>query len=145
MNKYFLVFQISLQNEFIYRLNFLLWRLRILLRFLMIIFLWKGIFLTNQTVFGLNQQQINSYVFLVLVIQSLILSSPSSDNIGGEIGSGDLSNYLTKPIGYLKYWFTRDLSISDLRNLCILFFKILGLCHHQIFIRQQLTSPINFL
>ncbi len=57
-----------------------------------------------------------TYVFMVLVVQSIVLSAPSADNIGGEISNGDLSNYLLRPINYLKYWFTRDLS-SKMLNL----------------------------
>ncbi len=73
-------------------------------------FLWRGIFTTSNLVFGYTQPQILTYIFLVLVVQSFVLSAPSSDNIGSEIGSGDLSNFLLKPMGYLKYWFTRDLA-----------------------------------
>ena len=73
-------------------------------------FLWNGIFTSNQNVFGYQKTDMLTYVFAVLAIQTLVLSAPSSDNIGGEISSGDLGNYLLKPINYLKYWFTRDLS-----------------------------------
>ena len=110
MRKYFTVFEISWQNELVYRLNFVLWRLRNILRFLMTFFLWKGIFISRNSIFGYSQPQILTYVFMILAIQSLVLSAPSSDNIGGEIGNGDLSNYLVKPIGYLRYWFTRDMA-----------------------------------
>jgi ABC-2 type transport system permease protein len=116
MRKYLTVFTVDWQNQFIYRLNFVLWRVRNVLRLLMTYFLWRGIFVTNHSVFGYSGSQMLTYVFLVLIVQSLILSAPSADNIGGEIGSGDLSNYLVKPISYLKYWFTRDLS-SKFLNL----------------------------
>jgi ABC-2 type transport system permease protein len=123
MKKYLTVFAVSWQDEFVYRLNFILWRVRNILRLLMTYFLWRGIFVTNQNVFGYSQNQMLTYVFLVLVIQTLIVSAPSSDNIGGEIGSGDLSNYLVKPVSYLKYWFTRDLS-SKLLNLIFAVFEV---------------------
>ncbi len=123
MRKYLTVFQISWQNEFVYRLNFVLLRLRNVIRLLMTYFLWQGVFLTNQTVFGYNQSQITTYIFLVLAVQALVLSAPSSDNIGSEIGSGDLSNYLVKPLGYLKYWFTRDVA-SKLLNLLFAVFEV---------------------
>ncbi len=115
-HKYLAVFLASWQGEFVYRLNFILWRFRNILRFLMTYFLWKGIFVSNQNVFGYSQEQMLMYVFMVLAIQALVLSAPSADNIGSEIASGDLSNYLVKPIGYLKFWFTRDLA-SKLLNI----------------------------
>lgn len=123
MQKYLTVFVIAWQNEFIYRLNFILWRLRNVLRFLMTYFLWTGVFLGNAQVFGYEKSQMLTYVFAVLVVSTLILASPSQDNIGGEISNGDLSNYLVKPVHYIKFWFTRDLS-NKLLNLLFSFFEI---------------------
>lgn len=60
---------------------------------------------------------------MVLMVSTLVLSSPSSDNIGGEIANGDLSNYLLKPVSYLKYWFARDLS-SKLLNIIFATFEV---------------------
>ncbi len=116
MRKYLTVFNLSWQGEFTYRLNFVLWRFRNILRFLMTFFLWTGIFVTNQNVFGYTRPELLTYVFLVLIVQSIVLSAPSADNIGGEISNGDISNYLVKPVSYLKFWFTRDLA-SKFLNL----------------------------
>lgn len=116
MSKYSTVFSISWQNEFVYRLNFILWRIRNILRLLMTYFLWSGVFTTNAVVYGYSQPQMVTYIFLVLLVQTLIISAPSADHIGSEIGNGDISNYLVKPINYLKYWFTRDLA-SKLLNI----------------------------
>ena len=137
MNKYLTVFLVSWQNEFVYRLNFLLWRLRNLLRFSMTYFLWLGIFSTNSNVYGYNQSSMLTYVFMVLFMGTLVLSAPSSDNIGGEIGNGDLSNYLVKPIGYLKYWFVRDLASKSLN----LFFALFELFLIWFFLRPALFFP----
>ena len=137
MRKYLTVFTISWQNEFTYRLNFILWRFRNVLRFLMTFFLWKGIFVTNKAVFGYSQPEMLTYVFLVLVVQSIVLSAPSADNIGGEISSGDLSNYLVKPVSYLKYWFTRDLS-SKLLNI---FFAVGEIGLLWLWLQPQIKLP----
>ncbi len=123
MHKYIKVFNVSWQNEFTYRLNFILWRIRNLLRFLMTYFLWSGIFIGQRQIFGYSQEQIITYVFLVLIVQTFVTSAPSQDNIGGEIANGDLSNYLLKPVSYIKYWFTRDLA-SKLFNLFFAVFEI---------------------
>ncbi len=147
MSKYFTVFQIAWQNEFVYRLNFLLWRFRNILRLLMTFFLWRGIFVSNNKVFGYNQPEIFAYIFLVLVIQTIIFSAPSADNIGGEISSGDLSNYLVKPISYLKYWFTRDLA-SKLLNIIFAFMEILLLwfvLRPNIYLPADIFSILGFV
>lgn len=116
MRKYLTVFGMSFQNEFTYRLNFVLWRLRNVLRVLMVFVLWNSIFSVNQVAFGYSRGQMMAYVFLVLVVTAFVTSAPSNDTIGGEISSGDLSNYLVKPINYLNYWLTRDWA-SKLLNI----------------------------
>ncbi len=116
MRKYFTIFQLSFQNEFVYRLNFVLWRLRNVLRILMTFFLWNSIFSQNKIAFGYTREQMMTYVFLVLIVNTFVIAAPSNDNIGGEIGSGDLNNFLVKPIGYLRYWITRDWA-SKLLNI----------------------------
>lgn len=123
MKKYLTVFIASFQNEFVYRLNFILWRLRNVLRVLMTYFLWNTVFLQNKIAFGYSKPQMVAYVFLVLIISAFIMSAPSNDNIGGEISNGDLSNYLTKPISYLKYWLTRDWA-SKLLNMIFAIIEI---------------------
>ena len=49
VRKYWVVFQQSFQNEFVYRLNFILWRFRNVLRILMTYFLWHSVFLLTPT------------------------------------------------------------------------------------------------
>ncbi len=141
MIKYFTIFSLALQNEFTYRLNFILWRFRNILRFLMTFFLWQGVFYSNRSVFGYSQQDMLTYVFLVLVINTFVLSAPSAENIGGEIARGDLSNYLVKPINYLKYWFTRDLS-SKVLNLIFAVFEIGVLA---LILRPDIKLPENLV
>lgn len=116
MSKYWSVFTLSFQNEFTYRLNFILWRVRNVLRILMTFFLWNAIFTTRSTAFGYSAEQMFAYIFLVLLMSSIVMSAPSNENIGSEISNGDLSNYLLKPIGYLRYWLTRDWA-SKLLNM----------------------------
>jgi ABC-2 type transport system permease protein len=145
--KYLTIFAGSWQNEFIYRLNFVLWRARNVLRLLMTYFLWLGVFSVNAQAFGYNQPQMLAYVFMVLVVQSLVLSAPSADNIGGEIANGNLSNYLVKPISYMKYWFTRDLASKFLNIIfAIVEITILWiLLKPQIVIFQNYISIIGWL
>jgi ABC-2 type transport system permease protein len=123
MGKYATVFAVDWQNQFIYRLNFILWRVRNVLRLIMTYFLWTGVFSSNTIVFGYDRTLMTTYIFMVLVVQSLIISGPSADNIGGEIANGDISNFLLKPISYIKYWFTRDMS-SKLLNVVFSFFEV---------------------
>lgn len=109
MRKYWAVFNVSWQNGFVYRLNFILWRVRSVIVILTVYFLWEAIFRDNQVVFGFERSQILTYVFLALILRSLVLGVRSID-VGGEISDGRLTNFLIKPINYHAYWFTRDLA-----------------------------------
>ena len=136
MSKYLTIFTISWQNEFTYRLNFILWRVRNVLRFLMAFFLWKGVFAGGVSAFGYSQTQIFTYILTVLFVQSLITSSPGSNSIGDDIGDGNLSNYLLKPFSYFKYLFTVDVASKFLNIL----FSILEIS----LILVILKPPISF-
>jgi ABC-2 type transport system permease protein len=105
--KYWTVFKISWSNGFVYRLNFLLWRLRNIILIVSIYYLWETIFKNNVSIFGYTREKILTYVFLTLILRAFILGVRSID-VGGEISDGRLANYLLRPINYLWYWFTRD-------------------------------------
>ena len=115
MKKYWTVFNISWQNGFVYRLNFILWRVRSVIVILTVYFLWEAIFRNGGVILGYTREKILTYVFLTLVLRSLILGQRSMDT-AGEIADGRLSNYLLKPLNYHFFWFTRDLA-DKLLNL----------------------------
>ncbi len=115
MKKYWQIFKTSWASGFVYRLNFVMWRVRVIIQFLTIYFLWLAIFSQQEQVFGYNRQLIFTYILGTAVLRSFVLSSRCI-NIGVEIASGDLNNYLVKPLSYLKNWFARDLS-DKLLNL----------------------------
>lgn len=141
MQRHLIIFSASLQNEFVYRLNFILWRFRNVLRLLMTYFLWRGIFTNQSEVFGYGQGEILTYVFLILIVVSIVMSAPSGDNIGSEIANGDLSNYLVKPINYLRYWFTRDLASKALN----LSFNALEVSVLWLWLRPDIKLPSDLL
>lgn len=110
MRKYFSVIKISFQQEFVYRLNFIMWRVRNVLQMFLVFFLWDTVFADPQRqVFGYNREKILTYIFGLLIIRGLVLSARSIE-VSGEVARGELSNYLTKPVSYFKYWLGRDLS-----------------------------------
>ncbi len=131
---YLTVFSLAWQNEFVYRLNFILWRIRNLMRFFLTFFLWEGVFTTSKQMFGYSKSEMLTYVFTVILVSALVQSAPSADNIGGEIGNGDLSNYLVKPLSYLKYWFSRDLASKSLNLVfAMVEFSLLAIILHPVF------------
>lgn len=122
-SKYLVVFSIGWESEFVYRLSFILWRIRNLFRFFTTFYLWNSIFISNNLVFGYAKSEILTYLFIVQVVSSIIISGRAFDVIGGEIADGKLSNYLVKPISYVGYWLSQDLS-NKLLNLIFSIFEI---------------------
>lgn len=116
MKKYFQIFKISFQQEFAYKVNFIMWRIRNVFQIIVTFFLWSTVFSNpNQVIFGYDRAKILTYVFALMLVRAFVLSARAVD-VSSDIAEGNLSNYLVKPISYFKYWFTRDIS-SKVLNL----------------------------
>ncbi|HJX46074.1 MAG TPA: ABC-2 family transporter protein, partial [Patescibacteria group bacterium] len=126
MKKYLSVFKISFQQEFAYRVNFIMWRVRNVTQLFLVFFLWDTVFSAQgKVIFGYDKTRILTYVFGLLIIRAFVLSARAVD-VAGEVANGDLSNYLIKPVSYFKYWLTRDLSSKAL-NLIFAAFETTAL------------------
>lgn len=126
LSRYLAIFRISFQQEFAYKLNFVMWRVRNILQVFIAFYFWDTLFIgkTGQ-IFGYDRSMILTYIFTILFIRAVVLSARAVD-VSGQIANGDLSNMLLKPIGYMKYWFARDLSSKAL-NFIFAFFEVLFL------------------
>ena len=108
MKKYWIVIKNTWDETFTYRLNFTMWRVRVVLQLLTMYFFWLSI--TNQSahIFGYTQNLMITYILGTSLIGSIVLSSRTSD-VGDNINRGDLSIFLIRPINYFLYWFSRDI------------------------------------
>lgn len=123
MKKYWHIFKISFSQEFVYRFNFLMWRVRNIVQILIMFSFWNVIFsFSSKSFFGYDKAKILTYVFGILILKAIVLSSRAVD-VAGEISSGNLTNLLLKPINYFKYWFCRDISSKAL-NMVFSAFEI---------------------
>ncbi len=132
MKKYWLVFKLTLQDYFVYRLNFILWRFRSFVFFLTLVFFWQAIYASKETLFGYTQPQMLTYVIGVAFLRGVVLASRSFDDLPGAIVQGHLSQWLIKPIALFRYFFSRDLAAKFLDLLFVileisLVIKLLGL------------------
>lgn len=138
MNKYFLIAKITWQEMFTYRLNFVMWRVRMVLLLLTVYFLWLAILPKNGTLFGYTQSLMLTYILGTSLISSIVLSSKTIA-VGDDINDGKLSNFLIKPINYFIYWFARDAGdklmniMFSVCELVILFF----LLHPPVFLQTN--------
>lgn len=126
MKKYLSIFKISFAEEFAYKWNFILWRVRNVLQILLTYFLWSAVYSDpGKVIFGYDRARILTYVFGIMIVRALVMSARSMD-VGNDISTGDLSNYLLKPINYFKYFFTRDVA-SKILNLFFAAIEFFGL------------------
>lgn len=108
-SKYLATINTSWENGFVYRLNFIMWRVRSVIQLLVVYFLWSAIFSQGGIIAGYDKQTIITYILGTSILRSFVLGSRSTD-IGREIASGDLNNFLVKPINYFGNWLSRDLA-----------------------------------
>ncbi len=146
MKKLWSIFKISFEQEFAYRLNFILWRVRNVFQVLLTYFLWSTVFASpNTQIFGYDRAKIITYVFGIIIVRALVLSARAMD-VSRDVGSGDLSNYLVKPVSFFKYWFTRDISSKALNIMFAAFeFSILFIIFKpDFFFQTSIVALIAF-
>lgn len=135
MGKYWAIFKISWEQGLVYRLNFILWRVRSVLQLLLVYFVWWTVFQSNLQVFNYTQSQILTYVMVAAAVRAIILSSRVID-VAGQINEGNIVNFLVKPLGFIKYYFARDLA-DKLLNIAFVTLEI-------ILLTVMLKPPLLF-
>lgn len=123
MGKYLAIFNISWQNEFVYRLNFILWRFRMVLQLLMAYFIWSTVFKNQNSIFGYTQKTIITYILIASFTRAIIFSSRLMD-VAKHINEGGIINFLVKPQRIIDFYFARDLADKTL-NVLFSIFEIL--------------------
>ncbi len=115
MKQYLQIIKNTWAEMMMYRLNFVLWRVRWVVQRLVVYFLWWAIFAGRQEVFGYSQSMILTYVLLGNIVGTFVLGTTTMD-IGGVINQGNLSNFLIRPINFFRYYLARDIG-DKLLNL----------------------------
>lgn len=133
MKKYLLVIINSWQEYFAYRLNFVFWRVRVIISVLIVYFLWLSIYKSNSYIFGYQISQMLTYIILLTFLNGIILST-QVHRVAEEINNGHLSNFLIRPISYFGYNLARDISDKIINT----FFSILEI----VFLVIVLKPPI---
>lgn len=136
LHKYLQVFITSWENGFIYRLNFIMWRFRVVLQMLTVYFLWSSVLSNSPNAFGYTPAMFLTYILGTSLVRSIVFSSQST-GVQADIGSGDLNNHLTRPINYFMYWFSQDLA-DKLLNLG---FAVIEISLFILLIKPPLVVP----
>jgi ABC-2 type transport system permease protein len=104
MRKYWHVVNVGMQNLLVYRVNFLFRALFGLLPLTATISLWRAIFAGHEgEVAGYTLAQMVSYYLVVTLVDMLTAVNEDDWQIAADIREGHISQFLLKPIDYLRY------------------------------------------
>ncbi len=145
MKKYLTAMYLSILQLFTYRLSFILWRVRNIFNLIFIYFLWTSVFVHRPSIFSYTQDKLVSYILLITLLSSLILSTRTID-VGADIVSGDIMNYLLKPFSFFKFVIGRDIA-DKVVNILFSVGEILILLlilNPRLFIQKDLVSYLLF-
>ena len=111
IEKYVSVFNIGLQNTFVYRWNYFLRALFGLIPLAGTVFLWAAVF--KERGGGLHGYDYGSmiyYYLLAILVSNLVTPTEDEWQIAADIREGQINALLTKPMSYLAYRFSIFLS-----------------------------------
>jgi viologen exporter family transport system permease protein len=102
--KYASVFNIGLQNTFVYRWNYFLRALFGLIPLAGTVFLWSAIFKeSGGGLHGYDYGTMIYYYLLVILVSNLVVPTEDDWQIAADIREGQINALLTKPMSYLAY------------------------------------------
>ena len=103
--KYVSVFNIGLQNAFVYRWNYCLRALFGLIPLAGTVFLWRAIFQERggEGFGGYDYGSMIYYFLLTILVSNLVTPTEDDWQIAADIREGQINSFLTKPLNYLGY------------------------------------------
>ena len=111
LTKYVTVFNIGLQNTFVYRWNYFLRALFGLIPLAGTVFLWRAIFQEpGGGMHGYDYGSMIYYYLLTILVSNLVTPTEDEWQIAADIREGQINSFLTKPLNYLAYRFSIFLS-----------------------------------
>lgn len=140
MTKYWEVFKVSWQQNLIYRLNFVLWRVRSISQLILVYFIWWTVFKSQEHAFGYTIDSIITYILVAALIRAIVLSTRVTDMIS-QINDGSVVNFLIKPLGFIRYYLARD-AADKLFNIS---FYIIEVCALILILKPQIIIQTNAL
>jgi ABC-2 type transport system permease protein len=111
VKKYLTVFNLGLQNTFVYRWNYFLRAVFGLIPLAGTVFLWRAVFKEpGGGMHGYTYGSMIYYYLLTIVVSNLVTPTEDEWQIAGDIREGQINSFLTKPLNYLAYRFSIFLS-----------------------------------
>src|SRR3989338_10026714 len=140
MKKYLAVLGISVKEYFVYRLNFILWRFRVVLNIILPLFLWTAVFDKSAVIGSYDRTQFISYLIYGNLIGTFVFGTRTFE-ISSDINDGKIINILLKPVSFFSYHFAMEVADKAVN----LFFAIFEIGFLVWFFKLNIISPNNLL
>lgn len=141
-SKYFKVFDIGLQNTFVYRWNFLLRSLFALIPLAGTLYIWGAVFdERGKDIAGYDHSSMILYFLLVVVVDNLVAPTEDEWQIAADIRDGQINSFLTKPMNYLAYRFSLFASYRILYSVVTLPVVLIVF----VLLRDHISLPQNWI
>jgi len=146
VRKYFSLFLISLQEYFTYRLSFVLWRVRSLVSFLVLLFFWLAVYSQTSSFAGYQKSQMFTYVIGVAFLRGLIFAT-RSNVLASWIRDGGLNIILIRPLSVFKVLLSRDLAdkLLNVGFVILEIFLIAKIFNLSLFLPKSFLTIVCFL
>lgn len=134
------IFKTTIKEYAAYRLNFVLWRLRMFLNLIFNFFLWSAVYFNKSSFGGYEKDMMISYILYANLIAMFIMGSRTAE-IGAYINDGTIINFILKPVSFFKYYLSRDLADKTMNIV----FAIGELLLVVLLFQARLVIPHNIL
>ncbi|MEP7014489.1 MAG: ABC-2 family transporter protein [Verrucomicrobiota bacterium] len=140
IDKYISVFNIGLQNTFVYRWNYFLRALFGLIPLAGTVFLWSAIFKERGgELHGYTYGSMIYYYLFTILVSNLVTPTEDEWQIAADIREGQINSLLTKPMSYLSYRFSIFLS----GRLVYTFVTLPPIALIFLYFRHYITPPAH--
>ncbi len=139
LRKYSSVFNVGLQSNLVYRVNFGVRGFFSFFHLIVVFILWSAAYGGKELINGFTFAQTFTYFVTMIVVQFFIAAFNEDYQISEDIRNGLINQFLLKPINYFAYRFSIYLSARLVTGLLIL----LPLAVIFPLIRQHVTMPAD--
>lgn len=103
MKKYLSVVKTEWQRQLTYRATILSFRIGNIFELLIQLVIWSAIFRNVDTVKGYSYEEMITYILVGWLVLFLTSNFNLDNHVARQIHKGTLSNFLSKPISYIRY------------------------------------------
>lgn len=114
MKKYYLTIKTEFQRQLTYRIENYAYRLSDLLEIFALLIVWIIAYKNTNVIAGYSQSEMITYVLIGWLFMCIGRTYGLADYIADEIFEGKVSNFLLKPVSYLRYITVLSLARSSI-------------------------------